>query len=1016
VRGPAAGRDSDTGKTHLTRLGFHDPARALAMLSTPHLSPIREDQTVLRDVAAAPDPDLALLGLERLVERTPGADALLAAVERDDLFRHRLLTVLGASSALAEHCSRHPEHVRDLQDLPLPAPRPPAADVRAELLRAVGADPYAAMPVADTDLTMGADALRVAYRRRLFLLAARDVADSLDVAIVAGELADLADAALEAALAVARGAVPQHELVRVAVIGMGKCGGRELNYVSDVDVMFVVAGTGEHHADDRVHQVGSALATTMMKVCGDHTAEGTLWPVDAALRPEGKQGSLVRTLNGYRSYYERWAKTWEFQALLKARASAGDAELGEEFESLVSEWVWSASNRPGFVEDVQAMRRRVENNIPAKDADRQLKLGRGGLRDVEFSVQLLQLVHGRTDESLRSRSTLGALSALTAGGYVGRTDGGDLDNAYRFMRTVEHRMQLARLRRIHVVPSDDVSLRRIGRSLGLRQDPAGALEKRWRRHQQQVRLLHEQIFYRPLLAAVARIPSEDVVLSPERARERLEALGYVDPNGALRHIEAMTTGLSRRAAIQRTLLPAMLGWFADGPDPDAGLSGFRAVGEALGDSHGLLGILRDEPAAAQRLATVLSSSKYSVEMLLRNPEAVTIIASADELRPREREALEREAVVGAERYADPVKAIGPVRAMRRRELYRVSVIDVLRDPVGSLTERARHRVDGVSESVSAIAEATIAGAYAAAVGGVASDLEGEVPLSFGVVSMGRLGGREMGYASDADVMFVYEARPGADDEAAQPVALSIAQEMRRLLSLPSPEPPLLLDTALRPEGRQGPMVRSLSSYRAYYDRWAETWESQALLRADPLVGDSELLQSFADMIEDLRYPDGGLSVAQVREIRRIKARVESERLPRGANPSTHLKLGPGGLADVEWTAQLIQLQHAGTVAGLRTTRTREALEAAVAADLLDEQSARELLSAWRGATDVRNAVVLVSGRASDQIPTDPRTRAAVARVLGYEPGETDGMVDDYLRTARRARRVVERVFYGEVNP
>ena len=330
-----------------------------------------------------------------------------------------------------------------------------------------------------------------------------------------------------------------------------------------------------------------------MRVCSDQTAEGTIWPVDANLRPEGKSGALVRTIAGHRAYYERWAKTWEFQALLKARPVAGDQELGRAYVETISPFVWSAAERDGFVDDVQAMRRRVLDHIPAHEAERQLKLGSGGLRDVEFAVQLLQLVHGRADEHIRDGATLSALAHLTRGGYVGREDGEALHHAYAFLRTLEHRIQLFQLRRTHVVPDDEAALRRLGRSIGFVKHPVDELDKAWRHHRREVRRLHEKLFYRPLLNSVARISGEEARLSPEQAGRRLAALGYADPKAALRHLEAMTSGVSRTAAIQRTLLPVMLDWFADAPDPDAGLWGFRRISEALGGTHWYLQPLGD---------------------------------------------------------------------------------------------------------------------------------------------------------------------------------------------------------------------------------------------------------------------------------------------------------------------------------------------------------------------------------------------------------------------------------------
>ena len=987
---------STSREGRLARAGFADAGSAATTLDRLGLAGLAADDSLLDAVGGAADPDRALGALARLVDAAADRDELTAALRTDEALRNRLVAVLGLSTALGDHLVRHPGQWHDLAVLRPESP-PAAAEQLAEMLGAVGADPSMPAPVAS-----GAelDALRVAYRRQVLRLAALDLADGLDVVAVAAELADLAGAALEAGLAVARAGLPSDVTpCRLAVIAMGKCGGRELNYASDVDVVFVAApADGADEAE--ALRTATELATGMIRACSEYTAEGTLWPVDAGLRPEGRSGPLVRTLASHLAYYETWAKTWEFQALLKARPVAGDTELGEAYVAAVRPLIWRAADRDGFVDEVRSMRRRVERHIRPGESDRQLKLGPGGLRDVEFAVQLLQLVHGRTDETLRSGTTLTALAALTKGGYVGRTDGAVLDEAYRFLRTLEHRIQLERLRRAHVVPQSEGDLRRLGRSFGMR-EPVRMLVDTWRRHAREVRRLHEKLFYRPLLAAVARLPGVDARLTASAARERLEALGYVDPAGALRHLEALTSGVSRRAAIQRTLLPVMLGWFADAPEPDAGLAGFRKVSDALGQTHWYLRMLRDEGAAAERMAKVLASSRYATELLLRAPEAVTMLGDDAELTPRKRQPLEAEVLAGVTRHDDPVVAAGVVRAVRRRELFRVATADL----VGLLpTEQA-------GEALTDVAGATLAGALEAAVRAIEAERRAPLVTQVAVVAMGRLGGREMGYASDADVLFVPQPLDGADETEATDGALAVANEMRRLMSLPSPEPALNLDADLRPEGRQGPLVRSLESYAAYYRRWSEVWESQALLRAAPLCGSPPLLERFFAVVDPVRWPAGGLTVDQVREVRRIKARVEAERLPRGADPSTHLKLGPGGLADVEWTVQLLQLRYSGSVAGLRTTRTPQALEAAVRAGLLGDDDRSVLLAAWRTATSIRNAVVLVTGRPSDALPGDPTTRAAVSRVLGWVPGESAAFVDDYRRVSRRARAVVERVFY-----
>ncbi|MFD7427508.1 bifunctional [glutamine synthetase] adenylyltransferase/[glutamine synthetase]-adenylyl-L-tyrosine phosphorylase [Streptomyces sp. NPDC059818] len=990
------GRRSSTF-TRLLRHGFTDPSAAERLLDLPDLSSVRSDPVLLEALGATADPDLALRGVVRLVEAEEADERqiLLDTLVTAKPLRDRLLGVLGASEALGDHLARHPRDWQALVTYEAADLHPGVAEFEHELAGAV--DP---------------DALRVAYRRCLLSIAARDVCGTTDVAETAAELADLATATLRAALAIARAATPEDAAqCRLAVIAMGKCGGHELNYVSDVDVIFV-AEPADGAEESAAIPAATRLAAHLMRICSDTTVEGTIWPVDANLRPEGRNGPLVRTLSSHLAYYQRWAKTWEFQALLKARPVAGDPSLGAEYVEAVSPLVWQAADRENFVPDVQKMRRRVIDTIPVDRVDREIKLGPGGLRDVEFAVQLLQLVHGRNDATLRSGSTLDALGALARGGYVGRVDAAQLDDAYRFLRAMEHRIQLYRLRRTHLVPEDEPDLRRLGRSLGLRTDPVAELNQAWKRHASVVRRLHEKLFYRPLLDAVAQLAPGESRLSAKAAAHRLEALGYEDPAAALRHLEALSSGVSRKAAIQRTLLPVLLGWFADSADPDAGLLGFRKVSDALGKTPWYLRLLRDEGAAAENLARVLSAGRLAPDLLLRAPEAVAILGDPQGLRPRSRNALEQEVLAAVGRAEDAESAVAVVRGVRRRELFRTTSADI----IGSYgTEESPAEpdpgalVDRVGSAVTDLNAVTIAGALRAAVRAEWGDT---LPTRFAVIGMGRFGGHELGYGSDADVLFVHAPREGVDEQEASRAANRVVAEMRRLLQLPTADPPLIIDADLRPEGKSGPLVRTLKSYEAYYRRWSLVWESQALLRAEPMAGDMDLGRDFIELIDPLRYPVEGLGEDAVREIRRLKARMESERLPRGADPTLHAKLGRGGLSDVEWTVQLMQMQHGWTVPGLRTTRTREALAAARAAELISDEDAQTLDEAWVLATRVRNAVMLVRGRPGDTFPSGPRELTAVGRYLGYEPGHVGDMLDDYRRITRRARAVVDERFYG----
>lgn len=946
-------------------------------------------------ITESAEPDSALRSLERVAEASPG---LLDRLVSEPVLARQLVAVLGASLAFGQHLAARPEH---LELLTTAVQRVSAPALRAELLAAVGADPRSAVPVA-TDLS--GDSLRLAYRAALLRIAARDLTAPEPIEVfddIAAELSDLADATLETALAIARGKVGETSLsARLAVVGLGKCGAQELNYVSDVDVLYVAEPALDDAGEPMINNeqalaIATRLAVELTRICSAHTATGTIWEVDAALRPEGKAGQLVRTMSSHETYYTKWAKTWEFQAMLKARPSAGDLELGQAFVDLVHPMVWRAAEREHFVADTQAMRKRVVAHIPARDAGRELKLGAGGLRDVEFSVQLLQLVHGRTDDRLHTRATLPALRSLIDNGYVGRDDGKGFGLAYRFLRTLEHRIQLYRLRRTHVLPESPDELRRLGRSLGY-SDPAAELLSTWQSVSSRVRRLHERLFYSPLLDAAARIPSKEMRLTTDAALTRLKAIGFADADAALRHIAALSQGVTRQAEIQRHLLPAMLGWFADAPNPDHGLLAFRQVSEALGTTPWYLRALRDEGAMAERLARILASSRYVVTLLTRAPQTVQMLASDDELRPRSLASLTTEMRSAAKRHERPAAAVESIRAIRRRELFRIAVGDLL----------GINDVLAVGCAVTDLTSATIDATLAVA----RASVEGEVPR-IAVIAMGRWGGREMSYASDADAMFVMDDDTGGGGDRTKAAGAVISQ-LRKLLATPGADPALSIDADLRPEGKGGALIRSLQAYRNYYGRWSSTWELQAMVRADALAGDAEVGSELMAEIDSRRWPEGGLTQSQLTEIRKLKARVEAERLPRGADPAKHTKLGPGGLADVEWTVQMLQLQHACAFPALRTSQTIVALRAARDAGVIAPLDAGHLESAWLLASRIRNAIMLVRGRGSDSMPTDVRELAAVAELLGYGPGESSHLQADYLRVTRRARNVVDRIFWG----
>ncbi|MGO3336495.1 MAG: bifunctional [glutamine synthetase] adenylyltransferase/[glutamine synthetase]-adenylyl-L-tyrosine phosphorylase [Corynebacterium casei] len=997
-------------------------------------------------IAAAGDPDLALNTMVRIYDAIGETerDKLTQALIDDEALRVRLIALLGGSTALGDHLAAHPELWEQLA-LPLPEP----TEMMQQLLGVINAVPATYIeprentedldPASEDLSTPGtysagleeAEArpqLKSTYRTLMMRLAAHDLAGSfysrkgqtvgqptVEFRQVTALTTALADAALTSALALAvRMVFGDDDLnMRLAVIAMGKCGAGELNYISDVDVIFV--GEPVEDGDD----AGQKAMRKATRVAAEFNRIGTscFFEVDANLRPEGKSGALVRTLDSHVQYYKRWAETWEFQAQLKARPQTGFMPLGNGYAEAIGPMVWEASKRESFVEDIQAMRRRVLENVPESLRTRELKLGVGGLRDVEFAVQLLQLVHGRSDESLRTLATVDALEALVQAGYVGRDDGDQLIEAYEFLRLLEHRLQLERFRRTHTMPPEDDkdTLEWLANVSGFTAQGSNSASTMMNKHLKKIRLriseLHSRLFYRPLLNSVVSMSPAELKLTPEAAKLQLAALGYQAPARAFEHLTALASGTSRKARIQAILLPTLMDWLSDTADPDAGLLNYRKLSDAAFDRTWFLRMLRDEGIVGKRLMSILGTSPYTSDLIIAAPEVVKMLSDGSDgpkLLDTTTEQVSSALLNAAKRHRDPDKAVSVARSLRRVELARIASGDLL----GYLD------VQQVCRELSTIWAAVLEAALRAEIRGWLhqQDSEKSTPRPFAriaVIGMGRLGGMELGFGSDADVMVVAEPEPGVEETEAIKWAIGIIDKLRTRLAKPSGDPPLEVDLGLRPEGRSGAIVRTIESYERYYEKWGEPWEMQALLRAAFFAGDEKVGERFMEVIDKFRYPDDGVSDATIRDIRRMKARVDNERLPRGADRNTHTKLGRGGLSDVEWTVQLLTMMHAHEHPELQNPSTLGTLDALEETGILPAKKAESLREAWLMATDARNALVLVRGKRVDQLPTPGLQLAQVAGAAGWKPEENQYFLDAYLKATRHARRVVDEVFWGE---
>jgi glutamate-ammonia-ligase adenylyltransferase len=917
------------------------PGASVASTVVSGPAPTRLHPPLLEMADRSAAPAHVRVSLERLADEVPGCAERLA----DDLaLAETVVVVVAASRSLTRFVEAHP---------------PEALDVMADLDRRP--------PVADDS----PEAL-LHWRNLEFLrIAARDLAGHDPLEVVAADLAALGRQVLDSACTLAATADKDGpEGLTLAVIGMGKLGGSELNYSSDIDVLFV--GQGPRSRLER-------RARAVMEIAG------RCFRVDANLRPEGRDGPLVRSIESYEAYWGRWAEPWEFQALLKARPAGGDPQLGERWFDAAQRWLWTRPFDADSLRSLRAMKQRSEVEVARKGlGGRELKRGPGGIRDIEFAVQLLQLVHGHLDPDLRGPTTLATLAEMASAGYVDPADADALSDAYRLLRTVEHRLQLVDEQQVHTLPSDPLALDRLARVVGHRDTPAGSagehLERDLRRAQLRVRGIHERVYFRPLLEAFATASPDDATLSPEAAAARLEAFGFLDARRTQAAVKELTRGLSRSSRLMQQLLPLLLDWLSQAPDPDLGLLVVRNLLSRESHNRTLSETFRDSPATAQALCTIAGTSRLLGDALLHNPDLVARLDRPERLATQPR----------AQLVASADKAVQwrPARSDRQETLQRWNLRHrfgiAARDVLGHSDVRE------VGGDLTDLAEATLESALTAL----------DPQVRFAVLGLGRFGGAELAYASDLDVIFVYDG----DGSAAAEEARRVATALMRFVGGTTPAARIYeMDAGLRPEGKNGPLARRLAAFSPYWPETAMTWERQAMIRARVAAGDHALGEELLDRLEPHVWA-GGLTADAMRDIRRMKARIEAERIPPGEDPEFHLKLGPGSLSDVEFTAQMLQLQY-----GVRATGTLDALRALGDADVLAGEDAAVLAEAYEFCERVRNRWFLVSSGPGDALPSGTDELVWLARSLDTTPS---GLREHYRKVTRRARKVVERVFYG----
>jgi glutamate-ammonia-ligase adenylyltransferase len=876
-------------------------------------------ETLGRALADAPDPHLARLQISRVGERAAAREVL----ERPDVLP-AAARLLGYSTAAADFLVAHPEETVALADLR----RRTRDELDGELADDVGR------------LRDRGAALRRFRRRAMLRIAARDLGGAVLEDVVA-EISDVADACLAEA---ARD-------TGLTVIGLGKLGGAELNYSSDVDVLFIHGGDDEHVAERR--------AAAMVRLLSEPTGEGIALRVDADLRPGGRSGALVRSLDATVEHYERHAAAWERQAQIKARPVAGDPALGAAYVGRMTPIVYPDELSPGAIEEVRRTKVRLEEYVRARGKEAtEVKRGRGGIRDVEFAVQLLQLVHGRRDARLREPNTLRALHALAEDGYVAEPDARDLAEAYRFLRRLEHRLQMVRDLQTHELPDDPDQRNRLARAMGMASPTQ--LRRVYERETEQVRGLHERLFYRPLLEAFAGPSRQELRpgLGREATEELLGGLGFTNAPAAYDVFQRLVDPATRIGKVLANVFPVMTPALALAANPDQALTRLERIADALRDRPVAADALAADPAAARRLAHVAASSTFATDLVVATPAVVFALGGTSEGDDGDPRAGLVAAVAAYASREQDVRATGRALA------------DVAAVVVGRAVAGARSRV----------------------------------PLA--VVGLGKLGARELNFASDLDLVFAYEGEGSADFAEAVRASERVLAGVREQGFEP--------DADLRPEGRSGPLARSMAAFLEYWERWAEPWEFQSLTRARFVAGDEGLGRRFVSIASDFAYPEE-LPPGWVAAMHRMRQRIERERVRPPEAARFAFKLGFGSLADVQFAVELTLMRHGGRNPEVRRLGTLDAIEALAEARLLEGSVARSLGEAFVFLSDVKDALEVDRRLHAEVLPASPEEQRALARRLGYEEYARQAFLDDYRRITQRARSAMERVFADAVS-
>lgn len=1000
----------------LRAAGIPDPEALVARLATVWPGGV-VPELVLGALADTPDPGLAVAGVGRARDAAPAA---LAAAAGDPATGAALVALLGASNSVARWLFAEP----DCWPAVLAAATPPIAEL----------EPRPAPPL-DASTDELARVLRAFKRRRVLLIAARDLLGRSTLVETMAELSRLAEDALEVAVAAVRARLvaahgdvlgPDGRPLGFCVLGMGKLGGGELNFSSDIDLVYVYGdGGGETSGGPRgvvsAREFMSRLAEGVTKAVHQSTGDGFVFRVDLRLRPEGTNGPIVNSVANALLYYESWGQTWERAAYLKARPVAGDRALGDALLSELEPFVFRRYLDYATLEDLKQMKAKVAQALasgPEKGIN--VKLGRGGIREVEFVIQNLQLIHAGKDERIRERNSLVALERLVEARYLPADESARLAAAYRFLRDVEHKIQLVDERQTQVIPGGEGEVQ-LARRLGYRDGDGAAVLAAFHadrtRHMDAVAASFAALFYGAETGRAASADARTAALlaglddDAGKVEAELASLGFLDPRSARDHLLLLRDGAPtsrahpRRKQLLLTVAPALLGEVTRAPDPDLALRHLAGFIGAIGARSSFLSLLAENPATLRVLVRLFGSSEFLSQILLRHPEMLDNLVRADLVRLDMPKAALATELAGLVQATDGFEArLDALRRFRHEQFLRIGINDLDNLlPFHVASSQLSDLADVCLDAAWRVAEDETCRRY-----GITAP-----PGRFAVIGLGKLGARELTYNSDLDLIFVYVASAST----AGPVSVhefftKVAQTLMTTLQVRTREGRMYsIDTRLRPSGNQGTLVSSLESFARYHAESAQLWERQAMIKARGVAGEAALAREVEAIIERFVYARA-LDDDEVAEIHRLRMRLERE-LAGDERAEFNIKTGRGGLLDIEFMVQMKQLRHGADVPAVRRRATRHALAALAEAGVVPAEEAATLEGSYAFLRALTNRLRIERDQPVESLEREGDRLPALARRLGYGGTNEDAarqLLADYGGHRERVRALYVRWF------